>query len=159
MASYSSRHASQLAPLRVIEIRRVTFLQISQVDVVSQQFSAHIYIECAIIDGALDPALAESDNQMTKFPNGEWPVVPSALWYLENQFNFSNALDHEVREVKVIKGPRDLVMIKRVYGTFSSVMDLHDFPFDAQRVPISIEVLCAANGPFPIQLVKSPAIG
>ena len=48
----------------------------------------------------------------------------------QNQFVFANAMDIEVREAKVIKGPTDLVLIKRVYGTFSAPMDLHTFVRD-----------------------------
>jgi hypothetical protein len=80
--------------------------------------------------------------------------VPSALWYLENQFRLSNARDHEVREAKVLTFGEDLVLIKRVYGTFSVGMALKNFPMDEQDLSVCIEVLCRRNGPFPVTLVR-----
>lgn len=145
----------QLAPERVIEIRRVTFLQISDIDVLKQHFKAHVYIECCIVGGASDPLLAKPENTMTDDPDGEWPKVPSAMWYLENQFTFANAIEREVRETKVRTEGKDLVLIRRLYGTFSEVLDLQAFPFDVQALSVAVEVHCAKDGPFPVTLVKS----
>ena len=146
----------QLAPERVLEIRRVTFLQISDIDVVAQQFRAHVYIEAAILDGAADERLAKKENTLTEDKQSEWKVVPSALWYIENQFHIANAIEQEVREVKVIQQGPDLVLIKRVYGLFFSVMDLHHFPVDSQDLTLNIECQCALGGPFPVKFVTHP---
>ena len=141
--------------MRVIEIRRVTFLQLSEIDVLKQHFKAHVYVECCIVGGASDPLLAKAENTITEDPEGEWPTVPSAMWYLENQFIFANAIEREVRETKVRKEGLDLVLIRRIYGTFSEVLELKEFPVDVQALTVAVEVHCAKDGPFPVTLVKS----
>ena len=146
----------QLAPERVLEIRRVTFLQITDIDVVTQQYRAHVYIEVVIQDGAADERLANKENTFTEDKASEWTVVPSALWYIENQLHISNSLEQEVREVKVIQQGNDLVLIKRVFGLFYSVMDLHHFPVDSQDLTLNIECQCAVGGPFPVKFVTHP---
>ena len=60
----------QRAPVRVIEIRRVTFLQLSEIDVLKQHFKAHVYVECCIVGGASDPLLAKAENTITEDPEG-----------------------------------------------------------------------------------------
>ena len=145
----------QLAPERVLEIRRVTVLQITDIEVVVQQFRAHIYVELCIVGGAEDEKLAKEENTMTKEADGKWPVVPSALWYLENQLSIANAVECDVRECKIIKQGRDLILIKRICGLFSSPMDLHDFPVDGQDCSFNFECQCAVGGPFPVQIVTS----
>ena len=146
----------QLAPERVLEIRRVTFLQITDIDVVTQQYRAHVYIEVAIPDGAADERLANKENTFTEDKASKWTVVPSALWYIENQVHISNSLEQEVREVKVIKQGNDLVLIKRVYGLFYAMMDLHHFPVDSQALTLNIECQCALGGPFPVKFITHP---
>ena len=145
----------QLAPLRVLEIRRATFLQIADINVAAQMFKTHLYLELGIKDGASDARLAEKENKMTNDKESKWPVVPSALWYIENQLTFSNSIQHEVLECKVLKQGNDLVLIKRVRGEFSCAMDLHAFPCDFQSLSVKFEVQCAANGPFPAAVIKA----
>ena len=153
----------QLAPERIIEVRRITVFQIPRIDIYEATFKAHIYLEFAIVDGAGDEPLAVKENTMTKgvtYQGGltKWPVVPSALWYLENQLNFANAIELDVKECKVLTDKWDLVLIKRVMGEFSVLKsDMQDFPFDAQALCFCCEWMCARNGPFPVRLVKTPA--
>lgn len=153
----------QLAPERLIELRRITYFQVAKVDVVEQIFKCHVYIECAIPGGAKDEPLAGKENRMTnghEYKDGphagkKWPVIPSAMWYLENQFNFANAVELDVKECKVLTAKEDLVLIKRVMGEFMVLMDLHQFPMDVQKLTMSIEIQCAANGPFPVTIAKN----
>lgn len=148
-----------LAPERIIEVRRVHFLQVSSIDVVAQQFTAHIYIECAIQGGAEDKhGLAADGNTMTKKDGAEYKVVPSAMWYIENQFHLPGAVAEEVRECKVLKSGKDLVLIKRIYATFFCNMNMVDFPVDTQDLSVTVECQCAADGPFPVKIVKAKEV-
>ena len=155
----SPTHNMALAPERIIEVRRVHFLQVSSIDVVAQQFTAHIYIECAIQGGAEDKhGLAADGNTMTKKDGAEYKVVPSAMWYIENQFHLPGAVAEEVRECKVLKSGKDLVLIKRIYATFFCNMNMVDFPVDTQDLSVTVECQCAADGPFPVKIVKAKEV-
>ena len=155
----------QLAPERVIELHRVVIFQVAKIDVVEQVFKAHVYFEWVISGGAKDEALAAKENTMTKgveYESGphsgkKWPVVPSAMWYLENQFNWSNAIELDTKEIKVLTSKDDLVLIRRVMGEFQALMPLHQFPVDVQSLELSVEIQCAANGPFPVAALVSPS--
>jgi hypothetical protein len=77
----------------------------------------------------------------------------------DNQFHLANATEQDVREVKVITDGSDLVLIKRVFGTFYTPMDLHHFPVDAQDLRIDVECQCSANGPFPVRFELNESRG
>ena len=126
----------QLAPERVFEVERI-FLQLKGVDVLEQKFVCSCYIEMRVRGGQTDPDFFKKDedgktliNTMTT-GGKEWPVVPSVMWYLENQVHFPNSFSHELKECKAIgaRGSKeDISCILRVDGEFQEEMELFFFP-------------------------------
>lgn len=154
----------QLAPEREFVLER-SFMQVKTVDVVSQTFTTLCYIEMRSVGSRKDAAYYKLDdagklvNTMTK-GGQDWPVVPSILWYLENQLHFPNAWSHEIKECKVIPAKDnadDLTCIVRVEGEFQEQMELQHFPVDTQDLQLLFEIQCAkGTSPFPVKFTISP---
>ena len=156
-----------LAPLRVFEVERVA-MKIKSIDVISQLFSARCFIELRVRNVQGDTAFMAKDddgkliNTMTKSSEPGRKVVPSVMWYLENQIHWPNSWECNVEECKAIpaKGSKeDIVCTLRVEGTFQEEMELFNFPLDYQDLHLLFEIQCAdRSSPFPVQLIKSPDI-
>ena len=143
------------APVVCIEVVRATFVHLKGIDCVEQTFRAHAMFEFRIVGGAHDPDLmSKSEEFPAASPDGSFR--PSALWYLNKQVDIPNAQDYSVLESKTFKVGDDLHMVKRVDGTFTEVMDLEDFPFDAQALTVELLFMCAAEGPVPVTLTVAP---
>jgi hypothetical protein len=140
------------APLRDIELLRVTFVQLKGVDCVEQTFKAHLMVECRIAQGALDPDLMIQSDEFPKPSAVDGSFRPSALWYLNKQFDYPNALEFNVLESKTFAVGDDLHLVQRVDGTFNEIMNLANFPFDTQQLNVELMVKCAAEGPMPAAL-------
>jgi hypothetical protein len=154
----------QLAPERVFVLERC-FMHVKTIDVVAQTFTTLCYIEMRSVGSRKDPAYYKLDeegklvNTMTKGGH-QWPVVPSILWYLENQLQFPNAWSYEIKECKVIQAKDnadDLTCIVRVEGEFQEQMELENFPVDTQDLQLLFEIQCAqGTSPFPVKFTISP---
>ena len=153
----------QLAPERTFEVERV-YLQLKALDAISQTFRCHCYIEMRARGAQQDADFFKKDadgtlvNTMTKHDSSS--VVPSVLWYLQNQMRWPNASEHEIVECKAIPtrgSSEDLSCIIRVNGEFQEEMELFHFPVDFQDLQLMFEMQCAKTvSPFPVQLVLSP---
>jgi len=101
-----SETVKQLAPERVFEIERVTY-HIKAVDAITQTFRCECYLEMRVRGARTDPHFFKKNsegeliNTMTK-SDGEWAVVPSMLWYLENQIHWPHSYGHEIKECKAV---------------------------------------------------------
>ena len=102
----ASETVKQLAPERVFEIERV-FYHIKAVDIITQTFRCECYLEMRVRGARTDPNFFKKNsegeliNTMTK-SEGEWAVVPSVLWYLENQIHWPHSYGHEIKECKAV---------------------------------------------------------
>ena len=139
--------------LREFEVSRVSFFQLKGIDPVAQCFDAHVYFEFIVRGAAHDLDLMEPGEDFS------YPYPPLA-WYWNHQVDFPNAVAHEVKECKIIPGPKvnnqpspDMVCIIRVDGTFSERLELHKFPIDQQDLTVSLEIKCAQEGPTPVRII------
>ena len=144
------------APMRTFELRRVSFVQLKAIDVVDQTFSAHVMLECCLRGGALDDDLMKTSDGWPAAPTADGSFRPSALWYLNNQFDWPTAQQFSVLESKVFRVGNDLHLVQRVDGVFSRPMNLRYFPFDTQELTATLCVTCAAEGPVPARLAVAP---
>ena len=146
------------APMRTFELRRVSFVQLKAIDVVDQTFSAHVMLECCLRGGALDDDLMKTSDGWPAAPTADGSFRPSALWYLNNQFDWPTAQQFSVLESKVFRVGNDLHLVQRVDGVFSRPMNLRYFPFDTQELTATLCVTCAAEGPVPARLAVAPDV-
>ena len=149
-----------LAPVRVFELQTI-YYRVKSIDVVNQQFEANCYVEMLVKGAANDAAFAILDqNVMTNLHEDKdgrvWPVVPSVLWYIQEQLKIANAYAVEKVECKALKTKEgDVRCIIRVEGTFEEEMELQDYPCDFQDLHIVLEMQCADTGPFPVRFTDS----
>lgn len=139
----------------VMKLQRVDLLALTNIDQINQSFTAQLYVQLRIPDGASDADLCSCLHEdRPPFPIGEdgLPTFrPSAGWYL-NQFDFVNALDVHILDKAVMRSGPDLLLNTRYQGTFTEAFELENFPFDAQPLSISMVINCRESGPVPVSL-------
>lgn len=135
---------------RVLVVQLVEVMQITDISIIEQSFSATFYIELRFNGGALDEDLSK-DGDAFPIVDGRPTFLPPAGWYLA-QFDFNNAkrfsqIDSLCRHVG-----DDIVLAMRFEGTFLECMELEEFPFDAQELTISLAINCRTTGMIPVAL-------
>ena len=113
-----------------VHLQRVDFNQLGEVDQVHQFFTARVYLEFILVDGANDPHLMHDLSNVVPPSEG---VRPNAAWYLE-RLEVMNTRDIIVLEKKLrtTANGNDILFIYHMRGTFYEAFELHDFPFDGQ---------------------------
>lgn len=106
--------------------------------------------------GALDPDLSKESDAYPLDENGVPTLRPSATWYM-NQLDFPNAREIRTLDSKVTAEGDDLLISKRIEGHFFERFKLHDFPFDAQDLAITVSTNCATEGAVPVRFVVPDA--
>ena len=149
-AFVSHAHA---APLRQLEISRIQFVQIKEVNQILQCFHASIFLEFIIRGGAEDPQLAAVQSREWSGP----PARPSASWYVQ-QFEIIN--DHtaggavSVLKHRAFRRGDDLVLQWKGDGSFGEPFLLSNFPLDTQTFNVRFTVACAVEGLTPVEIVR-----
>lgn len=130
-------------------------LQIKEINDVMQYFSAKVLIEFKLVGGALDKDLIRTKEGSEEYIVDVPPdtLRPSALWYLR-QFEIANATEYRVLDEKIIKAKDDLLLFYRVDGEFLNEMKLQDFPFDDQKLKMTLVINCSTTGVFPVEVVS-----
>ena len=125
-----------------IEVVRATFVHLKMINCVEQTFHAALFIEARIESGAMDADLSRPSGDWPTSPSSDGSYRPSALWYLNKQLEYPNALEVKIVESKTFNVGDDLCLVQRVDGIFTAVMDLVNFPFDTQRLTIEVLLKC-----------------
>ncbi|KAL1508329.1 hypothetical protein AB1Y20_004439 [Prymnesium parvum] len=135
-----------------IQVLRVNLLQLQYIDITSQVFSARYLLQLRIPDGANDADLMRDfyDNEPV-FPQDT--LRPGARWFME-QIEFPTALSLVFNGKKVVQMGRHLDIVVKVTGTFFEHMELHNFPFDIQRITTVVSFACAEEGIVPVHFVE-----
>jgi hypothetical protein len=101
-------------------------IKLADIDSAHQTFEADFYLRLRWFD----------PKYLTQAPG---TLLEAADWRprvdLINAKEYSTDLDMDPK----LAGPGIVQWTKRYRGTFSAVMDLHNFPFDRQRLPIVLE--------------------
>ena len=109
---------------------RLGLLDISEINDREQLFTADIYVEI----GWQDPRLAVDQGQ-----GGELRTVPiSTIWNPRLTVVNNRGLDFLLPEVATIDRQGTVIVRQRLTGPLAVDLELHDFPFDTQRLPIEI---------------------
>ncbi len=138
------------APVLRFELLRASFVQLKSIDVVEQTFRAHVMVELVLAGGWIDQHLSIQSDEWPNAMAADGTFRPSALWFLNHQFDYPNAQDFTVMESKVFRRGDDLHLIQRVDGEFNEEMGLTQFPFDSQSLTVVFCINCAAEGPVPV---------
>lgn len=142
--------------LRLLEVVRVDFTHIAEIDQVSQTFFARVLLVLQIKGGALDPDLSKESDAFPLDEYGQPTFRPSAKWYL-NQLDFPNAKSVRTLESNVTVEGENLHLLKRVEGYFFERFKLHNFPYDEQDLAITVGAHCEMEGPVPVRFVMPGA--
>lgn len=102
------------------------FTAIENVDSVNETFSADFYLLLKWDD----PRLAGLRPEQ---------IDSSAIWEPKIEAVNSRDLERAWDPYFQFPGPGRLTLQSRLHGTFAAPMDLHDFPFDNQVLPVEIE--------------------
>lgn len=104
------------------------FSTIENVDSVNETFNADFYL----LLGWNDPRLAELRPEQ---------IDTAAVWQPKVEVVNSRDIQKPWDPYFQFPGPGKLILQSRLHGTFAAPMDLHDFPFDHQVLPVEIESL------------------
>ena len=102
-----------------------------------------MFLELRIRGAANDEALLEKINAQKLF---------------RDKFEFTNGISTTVLRDNVKLDDDDIIITWVVDGTFGCLMDLHQFPFDYQELPIMFTVNCSDQSRSPVQLVVNPDV-
>ena len=149
--------------LRTLEVRHVEIIKLSNFNQLAHTFQAQLFMSLAFRGGAL-PSEADGLNAGgDAFPtvNG-WPTFrPPVGWFLK-QFEPSNVpagLSARLLDSLIKQDGDDLLLNMRWEGTFYEPFELNDFPFDSQRLTISMALNCRTTGPMPVEMVVPAGCG
>ena len=127
-----------------LHVLRINMLQVLEIDHVSQKFSARLFFQFRIPNGALDEdLLRDIDDRDAPFPKDT--LRPGARWFLQ-QFDFPTAHDFKIVESKVVVVHPNIDLVFKASGTFFEVMELEHFPVDWQRLTVVLSVSVAKEG-------------
>jgi hypothetical protein len=132
-----------------VEVLRINLLQLQSIDQMAQTFMARLFIQLRIPNGALDSDLVRDLENSVDPPFPGDTLRPGAQWFLK-QLDFPTSLDYTLLTEKVVKMKDHLDMVLKVSGSFFEQFDLHQFPFDLQRLSLTIAFNCADEGIVPI---------
>ena len=104
------------------------FSTIENVDSVTETFNADFYLRLEWDD----PRLAGLSLEQ---------IDPEAIWEPKVEVVNSRDIERPWDPYLLLPRPGRLALMNRFHGTFAAPMDLHDFPFDHQVLPIEIESL------------------
>lgn len=119
-----------------IEVVRINLLQLQSIDQMAQTFMTRLFIQLRIPHGGMDSDLVRDLDQ----PDPQFPadtLRPGAMWFLK-QLDFPTSLDYSILTEKVVKLKTHLDLVLKVSGTFFEQMELADFPFDVQRLTVTV---------------------
>ena len=136
---------------RILEIVTVEILQLINVELVTETFTAQLFVEFRFPDGALDPDLRVPSAEFPMGPDGKPTFRPSAKWYID-QIDFNNAQKWSILNKDVFEIGNDIHAKVRFEGTFTANLQLEKFPFDVQLLTFSLAVNCRTNGRTPVAL-------
>ena len=136
---------------RVIEIVTVEILQISSIDLVAENFHGQLFVEFRFPGGASDAALSSKSPDFPIGPDGKPTFRPSAIWYV-NQVDFNNAVKYTILNKDVFEMGEDIHAKLRFEGTFTTNLELEQFPFDTQLITFSLAVNVRTTGMTPVVL-------
>lgn len=105
-----------------------SFITIDDVDSVNETFNADFYLRLGWDDPRLEGL---SPDQ----------IDSGAIWRPTVEVTNSRDVQQPWEPYCQFPGPGKAVLLSRLHGTFAAPMDLHDFPFDHQVLPIEIEAL------------------
>ena len=135
---------------RDFEVAKLDLLQISDIDLVKQTFSATIFVALRVKDGALDEAFCSEGIHFPFDKNGKPTFRPSAGWYL-SKLEVSNGVDWQRLDECVRVSGNDVVLCCRMKGIFGEAYELRDFPFDFQALSFAVCMYCRVGGPLPVR--------
>jgi len=115
-------------------------LDVDEVNTADQNFSASIYFEARWFD----PRLVEQG-----ITNVELPITE--VWNPRLQVLNRQRVWHTFPDSVEIGKDGEVVYRQRVWGQFSQPLELHDFPFDKQR--LKVQVVAAGYGTDQVELV------
>lgn len=109
----------------------VFFLDLIEIDDVSQEYTADIFVRFEWRDGrlALDEETSKSVERMMPLSRIWWPQLASL-----NRRTGRATLPESVR----VDATGNVTYDQRFYGTLAARLDLHDFPSDRQTLPLEI---------------------
>jgi len=114
----------------------------------AQTFMTRLFIQLRIPHGGMDSDLVRDLDQ----PDPQFPadtLRPGAMWFLK-QLDFPTSLDYSILTEKVVKLKTHLDLVLKVSGTFFEQMELADFPFDVQRLTVTLAINTATEGIVPV---------
>lgn len=128
---------------RDVEVR-VFLIDVENVDTVAQNFTANL----TMVTRWQDPALVHDGPVSISMPLDD-------IWYPKLQIiNQQRLVSTLPNQVEVYPDGR-VVRRQRLWGGFSQPLDLHDFPFDAQSLTLTIVNVAIAG--IPVNLMPSEA--
>ena len=139
-----------------ISLVRLDLIKLTAIDHLERLFECTVFAQFLAEGAAVHPTLSDSDDAFPFDARGDPTFRPSAAWYM-NQMDWHHTV-HPVESLdhKVLKSGNDLLLTKRIHGTFRAEFDLHQFPFDAQRLNFTLAFNCANEGKTPIVLTLDP---
>jgi len=142
-----------------MELTRVEFHNVDEIDCTNQTFQARIYLTLRIAGGALDDALKQRNKEFPVDEAGNPTFKPSARWYAE-QIDFTNSepKSSTVLDRKAMAVGDDMEIKIRFDGQFHQPMSLSHFPFDEQNLGVSFAIYCRKDGPVPVNLTVSKTV-
>lgn len=141
-------------PMRTFELTQAHLLGLRAIDSVNQTFTCEFFIEFTIRGGAADEDLWGANKDSDAWPESN---RPSARWYLK-QFECPTALAWKALDSKVYSRKSDLILQQRIQGTFLEPFELQTFPFDTQRLSLTLSLLCAREGHVPVEFAVPTGI-
>ncbi len=104
------------------------FSTIENVDSVNETFNADFYLR-----------LEWDDPRLAGLPSEQ--IDRATMWRPKVEVVNSRDVEQPWEPYLLFPGPGKLTLMNRFHGTFAAPMDLHDFPFDHQVLPVEVESL------------------
>jgi hypothetical protein len=109
---------------------RVGLLDIVGIDDRQQVFMADLFVEVRWLDPRL-AAAGDAGGELRTFPL-------DSIWHPRLTIVNNRGLDHLLPEVATVDRQGNVVARQRLAGPLAVDLDLRDFPFDTQRLPIDV---------------------
>ena len=132
-----------------LDVLRINVLQVLHIDHIGQRFSARLFFQLRIPNGAEDEdMLRDLDDEAPIFPKDT--LRPGARW-LSQQVDFPTAHEFRILENKVVVMEPHIDIVLKVSGTFPECMELERFPVDTQELTIFLSISVANEGICPVE--------
>ena len=141
--------------VRVLELRRLEVQKILEIDTEKNSFCMTFFLTFAFPGGANDKDLADKtkgEDGNPVFPLGEDDkptFLPSAAWFA-TKFDFNNILSQDSAQIDTVPAGDDIELRMYYTCTFHEIMQLDDFPFDGQYLPVRMCLNVRREGPMPV---------